>query len=519
LSKDDGDNDVGLHVYDAGCGHGAGLMWFETNPSSKTWDMVGHTISEAQIDFIHNLPAHKFQADLKSYDDLEIYIGKNPFDVIYSIEAFIHSTNASDTLKAWSNALAKDGLIILIDDFLSVGVDKNADDIRLFQKSWKANMLYTSTEILSIAAEYQMELVLDRDLGSEYQIVENNYGNKLPELISTEKKSHQGWLGAGMRQRLMIEGKLTYRMVVFRKTAWRAQKKSKVQLLIEARPSSTHSSAITKLDEAHPFNEKECAVVKTTTIDNTQSNIHRIKAQHKTGQGKNGGHKQECISGWYCCGKGQQWWESLEANRTHNIAYLKLPVSLFGNYMDAIVKHLNTFYGTLSKDAKGKFLDIGGTGSVASGMRQVTSKFAHFAGPFDYWVLDSDPKAKNLPNALFCDMSNCSVADSCAYDVTFSHTVLEHTPRPWDAFDTIARVTKRGGLSIHVVPFSYQYHATPDDHFRFSHKALTSLMEDRGFTVLEVGYDICEKPEKVLRTNSDEHFDVIWLSYVIAKKN
>merc|ERR1740124_82170 len=211
LSKDDGDNDVGLHVYDAGCGHGAGLMWFETNPSSKTWDMVGHTISEAQIDFIHNLPAHKFQADLKSYDDLETYIGKNPFDVIYSIEAFIHSTNAYDTLKAWSNALAKDGLIILIDNFLSVGVDKNADDIRLFQKSWKANMLYTSTEILSIAAEYQMELVLDRDLGSEYQIVKNNYGNKLPELISTEKKSHQGWLGAGMRQRLMIEGKLTYR--------------------------------------------------------------------------------------------------------------------------------------------------------------------------------------------------------------------------------------------------------------------------------------------------------------------
>jgi len=151
-------------------------------------------------------------------------------------------------------------------------------------------------------------------------------------------------------------------------------------------------------------------------------------------------------------------------------------------------------------------------------MKQVTSKFAHFAGPFDYLVLDSDPKAKDIQNVVHCDMSNCSVADDCAYDVTFSHTVLEHTPRPWDAFDTIARVTKKGGLSIHVVPFSYQYHATPDDNYRFSHKALTSLMEDRGFEVLEVGYDICEKPEKILKTRIDEHFDTIWLSYVIAKK-
>ena len=71
---------------------------------------------------------------------------------------------------------------------------------------------------------------------------------------------------------------------------------------------------------------------------------------------------------------------------------------------------------------------------------------------------------------------------------------------------------------MHIVPFSYQYHATPDDNYRFSHKALTSLLEDRGFKVLDVGYDICTKPEKVLREKVDEHFDVIWLTYVIGQK-
>jgi len=116
-------------------------------------------------------------------------------------------------------------------------------------------------------------------------------------------------------------------------------------------------------------------------------------------------------------------------------------------------------------------------------------------------------------------MENCPEAPSCEYDVTFSHTVLKHVSRPWDAFDDIGRVTKKEGLTAHVVPISYQYHATTDDNFRFSHKGLESLLEDRGFTVLDVGYDICTKPENVLKKNIDEHFDTIWLVYVIAQKN
>ena len=84
-------------------------------------------------------------------------------------------------------------------------------------------------------------------------------------------------------------------------------------------------------------------------------------------------------------------------------------------------------------------------------MHKVTSKFAHFAGPFDYWVLDMDDAAKGVENAIYCDMANCPQAESCGYDITFSHTVLEHSSRPWEVFDTIARITKSGGLTIHIV--------------------------------------------------------------------
>ena len=42
-------------------------------------------------------------------------------------------------------------------------------------------------------------------------------------------------------------------------------------------------------------------------------------------------------------------------------------------------------------------------------------------------------------------------------------------------------------------------------------------MEDRGFEPLEIGYDLCYKPEKAKR-EVDEHYDFIWLTYVVARK-
>jgi len=478
-----------LHILDAGCGLGAGLMWFETY-GPKSMQLTGHTISSEQLNFINNLPSHKFKAELKSYDDLDEYT--NNLDVIYSIEAFIHSPDETNTLKQWSKSLKDNGIIIIIDDFLNVGIDKHAEDVQLFSKSWMGNVLQSTSSLADIAEKFGLEVVMDRDLGSEYQIIKRNYRNRLPDISATKAKYHQGWLGSGMRQRLMVEGKLTYRLIVFQKRGASLKEQPKLEV---------------------------CSSVPKLTPDEDPLILDLITPTHKSGADKSGGSTQECISGWYCCGMGEEWWMNLEENRTHNTGYLKLSKLLFGNYMDKITEHLNQFYSKLPKNAQGKFLDIGGTGSVSSGMRKVTSKFAHFSGPFDYWVLDSDDAAKTSENALHCDMSDCKIANDCDFDVTFSHTVLEHTPYPWKAFDEIARMTKQGGLTMHVVPFSYQYHATPDDHYRFSHKALTSLLEDRGFSILEVGYDICTKPEKVLKENIDEHYDAIWLSYVIGIKN
>ena len=485
-----------LRVFDAGCGLGAGLMWFEQH--EPAWKLVGHTISEDQHKWIENdLPRHDFQANLRSYDE-----PVGTFNAVYSIEAAVHSPNLKNSLQAWSKALLPGGVIVIIDDFLNVGIPRDDPDVDLFARSWIANSVHTTTEIAHWADSMGMTLVRDRDLGSEFQILKRNYRNKPPQLRDEQGRVHQGWLGSKVRAKLMFDGKISYRLIALQKKGG-SQKK-------EVATTTLQTCASVPSVQANTGNNSTLSL----TIDPVLM----------SGRGKNGGDKMKCISSWYCCDKGQSLWDELEAKRTERTNFLQLPRDLFGHYLTSFSKHLTEFYQTYpasypGDDMKqGIFLDIGGTGSVASGMKQVTSKFSHWAGPLKYWVLDSDPDASKLSNAVVCDIDECPQAPDCGYDVTFSHTVLEHAARPWKSFDTIARITKKGGLTLHLVPWSYQYHATPDDNYRFSHKALTTLLEDRGFEVLDVGYDICTQPEHMLKNKKDEHYEKIWLTYVVGRK-
>jgi hypothetical protein len=80
-----------------------------------------------------------------------------------------------------------------------------------------------------------MALVRDRDLGSEYQVVKRNYRNKAPELRDEQGRVHQGWLGSKVRQKLIVDGKISYRLIVLQK------KGSEVKLLAAASAENVSS--------------------------------------------------------------------------------------------------------------------------------------------------------------------------------------------------------------------------------------------------------------------------------------
>lgn len=482
-----------VKVLDGGCGLGSGLMWMEQQ--HPTWNLEGYTVSEEQYKFIQKLPKHNFKVNLQSYNELE---PSSEYDFIYSIEALIHSPNATETMQIWAAHLKPGGIMAILDDFVVNEEDKATEDMQAFAKSWLANSLYSTKDLEEVGKRLGMEVVQDRDLVEEFDIIGLNYRNTKPDIHPFGGRVHQGWMGSKWRQRLTVERKLTYNLLVLKK-------------------GHGGDSANQTTRRAETMNDAACEVAPVKAQNEPAAEYTFITPQLMSGRGQDGGEKIACISGWYCCNKGKEWWDQLDQGRTDSTEFLKLDRKLFGHYIDSFAKHLNAHFAKYPAGLSGRFLDIGGTGSTASGMTQVTSKFQHFAGPLAYWKLDSDPAAKGLERTLFCDIEDCPSADTCGFDVTFSHTVLEHASRPWLAFDTIARITKKGGLTMHLVPFSYQYHATPDDNFRFSHKALISLLEDRGFEVLEVGYDICAKPEN-MRKRVDEHYDVIWLTYVIGRK-
>jgi len=205
-----------LKVLDGGCGLGAGLMWMEEH--HPHWDLRGYTISEEQHRFIETkLPQHKFKTNLRSFNELE---AGSQYDIIFSIEAFIHSTNISQTIQQWSDHLNPGGIICIIDDFVASDItDKTDAGMQEFAKSWLANSLFTPSDLRSVGQKFGLEVAENRDLTKEYRIIELNYRNQKPNIHPFGGRTHQGWMGSKWRQRLTVEGKLTYNLMVLQKAA------------------------------------------------------------------------------------------------------------------------------------------------------------------------------------------------------------------------------------------------------------------------------------------------------------
>jgi SAM-dependent methyltransferase len=55
-------------------------------------------------------------------------------------------------------------------------------------------------------------------------------------------------------------------------------------------------------------------------------------------------------------------------------------------------------------------------------------------------------------------------------------SVLEHTPTPWTMAENIARLLRPRGALYISVPWVWRYHPYPDDYFRFSPRAVQTLL-------------------------------------------
>lgn len=137
--------------------------------------------------------------------------------------------------------------------------------------------------------------------------------------------------------------------------------------------------------------------------------------------------------------------------------------------------------------------------------------------PFDhidanYYVINpdkGDPAIEELPNL----MQNCLGTITCL-------NVLEHVQNPFQVFSALHQILRSGGLLIIETVFSFPYHPSPRDFWRFSPECLRHLAESTGFTVLECDWRLTIQADKgILDINTREPQEIRSVYATLAKAN
>jgi SAM-dependent methyltransferase len=69
---------------------------------------------------------------------------------------------------------------------------------------------------------------------------------------------------------------------------------------------------------------------------------------------------------------------------------------------------------------------------------------------------------------IVCNMRQMPFREN-SVDVIATNSVLEHVADVQQVLDQVELVTRKGGQGIHVIPFLYPFHASPDDFQRLTH--------------------------------------------------
>ena len=136
---------------------------------------------------------------------------------------------------------------------------------------------------------------------------------------------------------------------------------------------------------------------------------------------------------------------------------------------------------------KPTFLDIGG---------RFGEKKEAFAQGFDYMIMDIEDPGSPYPT-IVGDICNCPEIESNQFDIVFSHSVFEHLNEPWNAAKECYRLTKKGGLLLHIAPFAWRYHPCPVDYFRFSSQGLELFNSAGDVKTLVSGYNIRQRRQDI----------------------
>lgn len=166
-----------------------------------------------------------------------------------------------------------------------------------------------------------------------------------------------------------------------------------------------------------------------------------------------------------------------------------------------------------------KMLDIGG----GRGYGDIFSK----RDDIDYNVLDLNEK-KNEKNITFIkgDITDLNFKFKSKFDIIFTKDTFEHILNPWDSTNNIINNLNENGLFLFMAPFSWRYHSSPYDTYRYSHTGAQYIFErNNKLKKIFSGYQIREnrngfwKNKKDYTINDNKIFmECIETVYIAQKK-
>jgi cyclopropane fatty-acyl-phospholipid synthase-like methyltransferase len=217
-----------LHVLDLGCGVGSTLFYLIENFTEKA-EYTGITISTKQVEIAKKINQHAgFSCQFVAADFLELP-EMLPVHFAFSIEAFIHASDARAFFREVSRELQTGGRLVLIDDFLT---EKGSSDALSFhqrqwiddvEKGWMAGTLITPAQAVDMAQAIELSLIENHNLTPflELRRPRDRFIEILMKLLGKwayHSTYFRSLRGGDALQKCLLNGLLEYRMLVFEKT-------------------------------------------------------------------------------------------------------------------------------------------------------------------------------------------------------------------------------------------------------------------------------------------------------------
>ena len=209
-------------IADLGCGVGATL--FHVLAGLGGGRGVGVTLSAVQARLAESTRQHLSFSNMAFLQaDFHHVPMRKPFDLIYSIEAFIHSQNPKKYLSEVSRLLKSGGRLILLDDFyVPIESDYAQRWLKAYKDGWYVPNMQTSDEVIASALTVGLTLRETKLLTPNLRLraLPDSLakfilwlGNKLPQ----NHPIIPSMLGSMALQQCLKAGWIEYRWLVFEK--------------------------------------------------------------------------------------------------------------------------------------------------------------------------------------------------------------------------------------------------------------------------------------------------------------